>query len=164
MPSTEVRCYIGIGSNLGESRHHVREAIKALCNTAEIQDVECSQWYRSKAVGPGDQPDYINGVAALITTLSAERLLDRLQQIEKKQGRKRLIKWGARTLDLDLLLYGDHYIETERLTVPHPHMRERNFVIIPLADLAPDLILKDGKSVETLKQNIGSENIWPDNL
>lgn len=120
--------------------------------------MRCSPLYRSVAVGP-PQPDYLNAVAELDTTLEAELLLNLLQDIEKAHGRVRTLRWGARTLDLDLLLFGDLEIATDRLTVPHPAIKERNFVLQPLYDLQPELLFPDGTSVRECLQATGDAGL-----
>jgi 2-amino-4-hydroxy-6-hydroxymethyldihydropteridine diphosphokinase len=128
--------YIGLGSNLGDSRQILTEAIQKL---ATLGVVSVSKLYQSPPMGPQDQPHYFNAVARLETDLTALTLLDQLQQFEQDAGRVRLRRWGERTLDLDLLLYGDEQIQHERLTVPHVGILERDFVVIPLLDLDPNL-------------------------
>ncbi len=150
MATQAQRVYIGLGSNLKHPQAQVNAAIEALSRLPESTFVAHSPWYRSKAIGPGDQPDYINGVAALETTLSPEQLLSALHQIESSQGRIRRERWAARTLDLDILLYGNQIVATDRLQIPHPRVHERNFVLYPLADLAPALIFPDGRSLADL--------------
>lgn len=128
--------YIGLGSNLGDSRQILTEAVQKL---ATLGAVSTSKLYQSPPMGPQDQPHYFNAVARLETDLAALVLLDQLQQFEQDAGRVRLRRWGERTLDLDLLLYGDEQIQHERLTVPHVGILERDFVVIPLMDLNPNL-------------------------
>ena len=128
--------YIGLGSNLGDSRQILTEAVQKL---ATLGAVSTSKLYQSPPMGPQDQPHYFNAVARLETDLTALALLDQLQQFEQDAGRVRLRRWGERTLDLDLLLYGDEKIQHERLTVPHVGILERDFVVIPLLDLNPNL-------------------------
>lgn len=128
--------YIGLGSNLGDSRQILTEAVQKL---ATLGAVSTSKLYQSPPMGPQDQPHYFNAVARLETDLAALALLDQLQQFEQDAGRVRLRRWGERTLDLDLLLYGDEQIQHERLTVPHVGILERDFVVIPLLDLDPNL-------------------------
>ncbi len=139
--------FIALGSNLDDSLAHVRHAIEEISQHPAISTVKHSAWYTSKAVGPGDQPDYINGVARFETTLTAIELLDYLQSIEHKHGRERSVRWGARTLDLDILLFGNQTIESERLSVPHPRMYERAFVMTPLNDIASGLLLPNNHTV-----------------
>ena len=155
------RCFVGIGSNLGDSVSIVKHAIKALGEIPSTHLVSVSRLYRTKAVGPGEQNDYVNGVAELLSALEPHALLDALQCIENSAGRVRLERWGPRTLDLDLLLYGDKIIATARLDVPHPRMIERNFVIAPLCDLVGDLRLPSGESVAELQRTLGVEGIAP---
>lgn len=145
-----IRCYIGLGSNLEDPALQLQRAIAALRILPQSHLLTVSPLYRSRAIGPGDQPDYRNAVAALDTGLEPLALLDRLQAIEQAQGRIRTVRWAARTLDLDLLLYGDRVIANTRLQVPHPRMGERAFVLRPLADLAPDLILPGGIALSDL--------------
>lgn len=144
------RCFIGLGSNLGQPRVQLQRALDALAALDECRLGEVSPLYANPAVGPGTQPDYVNAVAELFTTLEPHALLARLQRIENDQGRVRTERWGARTLDLDLLLYGDRSIDTPTLQVPHPRLRERNFVLYPLHDIAPDLRLPDSTPLAAL--------------
>ncbi|MCL4409667.1 MAG: 2-amino-4-hydroxy-6-hydroxymethyldihydropteridine diphosphokinase, partial [Gammaproteobacteria bacterium] len=136
-----VRCYIGLGANLDQPLQTLTAAVAELSQSPELTHWRCSTFYQSKPMGPQDQPDYINAVATFTTALTPLELLNYLQHIENKFGRVRMQRWGARTLDLDILLYGTDTIATERLTVPHPGMLEREFVLVPLAEIAPDLTL-----------------------
>ncbi|WP_299596956.1 2-amino-4-hydroxy-6-hydroxymethyldihydropteridine diphosphokinase [uncultured Microbulbifer sp.] len=145
-----MRCYIGLGSNLADPAAQLRSALGQIRNVPQTTLVSCSDFYASAPVGPGEQPDYVNAVACLETALSPEALLDALQAIENLHGRKRTLRWGARTLDLDILLYGNQQLDTARLQVPHPRMAERNFVLEPLAELSPELTMPDGTSLRTL--------------
>ncbi len=135
--STKVTCYIALGSNMGDSLAYLNQAIQDLESHANIHDLTVSKFYKSKPHGPQDQPDYLNAAAKLKTDLKAEALLDLLQKIENDNDRVRqgVVRWGARTLDLDLLFYADKTINTKRLTVPHPRICERAFVLFPLRDL-----------------------------
>lgn len=143
--------YIGLGANLAQPVQQLERAVLALHNLKDTQVVKVSGFYASKPMGPQDQPDYVNAVAALSTGLSAAELLTELQQIELDQGRQRKDeRWGPRTLDLDILLFGDQVIQTERLTVPHYGMKVREFVLYPLAELDSDLILPDGSKLSEL--------------
>jgi len=137
--------YIGIGSNQALPIEQAKQAIIALNNIERSTLVICSSLYRSAPMGPQDQPDYINAVAKLETTLSALELLDALQTIEQEQGRERKEnRWGPRTLDLDILLYDDKVIDNDRLTIPHYGMKVREFVLYPLFEIAPTLQMPDG--------------------
>lgn len=153
--------YIGLGSNLDNPGAQLDNAIAALHNQPGIASVEESPRYGSKAIGPGEQPDYLNSCARLHTSLSAEQLLDTLQGIENQQGRVRTLRWGARTLDLDLLLYGTQIIDTPRLQVPHPRIAERAFVLRPLCDLQADLQLPVGGLLSALLTGLDDQQLTP---
>ncbi|MCL6417111.1 2-amino-4-hydroxy-6-hydroxymethyldihydropteridine diphosphokinase [Aestuariirhabdus sp. Z084] len=144
-----IRCYLGLGSNLAEPLKQLQAAVAALSRLPDSQWQGASSLYQSAAVGP-EQPDYLNMVVALDTTLAPLPLLDALQAIEQQQGRERLERWGARTLDIDLLLYGEQSFNDSRLTVPHAEMHWRDFVLQPLQELTPGLILPSGQSVANL--------------
>ncbi len=128
--------YIGLGSNLGDSRQILTQAVSRL---STLGPVKVSRLYQSPPMGPQDQPHYYNAVAQLETVLESLPLLDQLQAFEQEAGRVRLRRWGERTLDLDLLLYGQQSIQHERLNVPHIGLLERDFVVIPLLDLDASL-------------------------
>lgn len=142
--------FIGLGSNLNHPKRQIQEALDALNSLQSCANLSCAPWYASKAIGPEGQPDYINTVASIETSLTALDLLRQLQTIENQQGRQRDIRWGARTLDLDLLLYDNVCLETNELQLPHPEIQNRSFVLVPLYDLAPSLILPLGESLEVL--------------
>lgn len=146
------RVYIGLGSNLAEPRQQLREALDALARIPESWIAAVSSLYASDPLGPPNQPRYNNAVAALDTSLAPLALLDALQTIELAQGRKRKAeRWGPRTLDLDILLFGNRLIDEPRLVVPHYHLHARAFVLYPLADVAPeDLQLADGRRLSDL--------------
>lgn len=146
-----IRCYIGIGSNLASPLAQVQNALKALAALPGSALSHCSSLYRSRPMGPSDQPDYINAVAELHTQLAPLTLLDGLQKIEQQHGRERKEeRWGPRTLDLDLLLYGQQQIDLPRLQVPHYGMQQREFVLYPLQEIAPALILPCGTPLKAL--------------
>ena len=144
--------FIGLGSNLDNPVSQIKKAIDHIKKIKTLKLINISGFYSSPPMGPQDQPDFINAVAEVTTDLSAEQLLDELQQIENSQGRVRLQHWGARTLDLDILLFGSDVINTERLTVPHSGIRERSFVLFPLNDLVDSdfMIPTLGKITELL--------------
>lgn len=156
-----VRAFIGLGSNLQGPEAQLRHALEALSALPESQLLGVSRLYRSAPMGPQDQPDYINAVALIDTALEPHALLDALQAIENAQGRVRERRWGERTLDLDLLIYGGEVIAGERLTVPHPGLAERNFVLYPLAELAPDLTLPDGRELSALLAACADDGLQP---
>ena len=147
------RVYIGLGSNLAEPLQQLRAALQAIARLPHSQLQAHSSLYSSDPLGPADQPRYVNAVAALDTALEPWQLLDALQGIEQEQGRVRKAeRWGPRTLDLDILLFGERLIDDERLTVPHYHMHARPFVLYPLAELAAELQLPDGRSLAAMLQ------------
>ncbi|MDR6981619.1 2-amino-4-hydroxy-6-hydroxymethyldihydropteridine diphosphokinase [Rheinheimera pacifica] len=157
---TPLRCYIGLGANLEQPVAQLQQAVQALKQLAHSTLVAVSGFYGSKPMGPQDQPDYVNAVAAIDTTLTPEQLLDALQQIEQQQGRKRKAeRWGPRTLDLDILLYGNQVIATERLTVPHYGLRVREFVLYPLYEIAPQLNLPDGTVLSSLLAQVSQNGL-----
>lgn len=132
--------YIGFGSNLADPLRQITHARATLAAWPGIHELAFSSLYRSAPLGPRDQPDYLNAVAAIATTLDVHALLAVLQTIEQQHGRRRNgVRWGPRTLDLDLLLYGDTVLTTPQLTLPHPGLLQRAFVLYPLYEIAPDL-------------------------
>lgn len=145
--------YIGIGSNQSQPIEQAKQAIIALHNINKTKLIICSSLYCSAPMGPQDQPDYINAVAKIETELSAIELLAALQSIEQNQGRVRKEnRWGPRTLDLDIILFDNQTIENERLTIPHYGMKEREFVLYPLFEIAPELQMPNGTFlIEILK-------------
>lgn len=154
------RVYIGLGSNLADPKQQLEFALDALATIPQAKLIASSSLYCSKPMGPQDQPDYFNAVVAIDTSLEPLMLLDALQQIELDSGRvRKKERWGPRTLDLDILLFGDRVIDNERLTVPHYGMKVREFVIYPLAELCPELTLPDGQSVITIKQKIPQNDL-----
>ena len=139
MQREPVTAYIGIGANLGDAQKAVRQAIEDLCHVPGVQLLTASSLYRTAPIDSSG-PDYINAVAAVSTTLTAPALLTCLQCLEQGAGRERPYRNAPRTLDLDLLLYGDARIASANLTAPHPRMWERAFVVIPLAEIAPQMV------------------------
>ena len=157
--AAESSAYIALGANLGDVRGNLRRAIEALDAAPGCRVTGVSPWYRSRAIGPGNQPDYLNGVVVLATTLAPLALLDLLQALEAAAGRERAVRWGARTLDLDLLLFDELTLADERLTLPHPRLAQRNFVVYPLSDLAPELRLPDGTRVARLREALDARGL-----
>jgi 2-amino-4-hydroxy-6-hydroxymethyldihydropteridine diphosphokinase len=148
--SNNGRCAIGLGSNLGDSRSILAGAIDRLQTHPQIELTAVSSWYRTAPIGP-PQPDYLNGCATLYTSLTPFDLLNTLHAIEAEFGRVRQEVWGARTLDLDLLLYDDRIIDLPTLQLPHPRMIDRAFVLVPLAEIAPNwLEPRSADSIATL--------------
>ncbi len=134
------RIAIGIGANLGDPVASVREAAERIMGSPWFMDGRCSSLYKTKAVGLVDQPDFINAALVGYSRKSAAEILGYLQELELEQGRERSVQWGPRTLDLDLLLVGAECVTSADLQLPHPHMHQRAFVLIPLAEIAPKLI------------------------
>ena len=157
------RVYIAIGSNLASPLEQVNAAVTALAAIPDSRMVAVSSFYRTPPLGPQDQPDYLNAAVALDTHLQAEALLDHTQRIELQQGRQRKAeRWGPRTLDLDIMLFGDAVINSERLTVPHYDMKNRGFMLWPLYEIAPTLHVPDGTALRDVLENLGAEKpaIW----
>lgn len=148
---TVYEVYIGLGSNLADPLGQLARAVTAIASLPGTSLIAQSPFYRSSPIGPQDQPDFINGAVKLNTTLPPLVLLDHLQRIENAHGRLREKHWGPRTLDLDVLLFGDSPVQNERLTVPHPELTNRDFVLQPLLDLNPELILPDGRTLHALR-------------
>lgn len=135
-----MRAFIGLGSNLGERETTVRAALEQLSQLPDTSLLRVSSLYDSEPVGPEEQPDFVNAVAQVDTGLTARQLLWNMALIEKRLGRVRSQKWGPRTIDLDLLFFGDQVIDDDDLRVPHPEITRRAFVLAPLAELEPGLL------------------------
>ena len=156
----KVKTYIGLGANLADPKKQITQALEMLSQLKNSKLALYSSLYLSPPMGPQDQDHYINAVAKIVTELSPIELLDELQLIEKEQGRvRKKEQWGPRTLDLDLLLYSDKIINEPRLTVPHYGMKERAFVLVPLAEIEPQLTLPDGSNISVLIEKIGHQGI-----
>lgn len=139
------RVYLALGSNLADPLHQVQAALDALAVLPQTTLVTTSAFYRTPPYGPPDQPDYLNAAVALDTGLAPEALLDQTQRIELEQGRVRKDeRWGPRTLDLDIMLFGDLTLNTPRLIVPHYDIRNRAFMLVPLLSIAPEITFPDG--------------------
>lgn len=152
--------YVGLGSNLDDPIYQVEQGLQALDALPTVELLTHSSLYRSAPLGPQNQPDYINAVAMLTTKLSPFSLLEELQSIENKRGRVRSVqRWGPRTLDLDMLLYDNEQSSDSRLTLPHPGLYERAFVLYPLYECAPNLTLPNGQHVNDLMQNCQADNL-----
>jgi 2-amino-4-hydroxy-6-hydroxymethyldihydropteridine diphosphokinase len=157
--------WLAIGSNLAEPLRQVTAALAALAALPDTRLTACSSYFRSRPLGPQDQPDYLNAVVGFDTGLSPETLLQHTQTIERQQGRVRKAnRWGPRTLDLDIMLFGDLQIHTERLTIPHYDMQNREFMLYPLAELAPGLVFPDGQRLAALLARVPLNGLdyWDD--
>jgi len=150
MTATATRAYIGLGGNLGDPAAAMAAALQALDAQGGLVVVAVSSLYRTPPWGVTDQPDFLNAVAALDTRLSARELLQACLDTERALKRVRDVRWGPRTIDLDILLYGDEWIDEEGLQVPHPRMTERAFVMAPLAEIAPNMIVGTKTAAEWL--------------
>lgn len=154
-----VPAYVGVGSNLGDPAARVRAAIAELGTLPDTRLIDSSRLYRTAPFGPVPQGDFINAVAGLLTQLSPVELLAKLRELEHAAGRVREQRWGPRTLDLDLLVFGDVRLDTPELTVPHPGIAERGFVLAPLHDVAPTLEVPGAGRVEVLWRQLGDAGI-----
>ncbi|TKB45357.1 2-amino-4-hydroxy-6-hydroxymethyldihydropteridine diphosphokinase [Thalassotalea mangrovi] len=155
---TEV--YLGLGSNLEQPDQQLRWAVSQLAGHPQINVTALSSIYQSRPMGPQDQPDYLNAVIAINTDLAPLALLDVTQQIELDAGRIRKDeRWGARVLDIDILLFGQQIINLPRLEVPHYGMKKREFVLYPLAEIAKDLVLPDGQTLQQLVAGVEPNGI-----
>jgi 2-amino-4-hydroxy-6-hydroxymethyldihydropteridine diphosphokinase len=154
-----VTAYLGLGSSVGDRQAHLRAALQRLETFGpDLRVAAISPVYQTPHLGlkPGDEtryPPHLNLAAQIETDLSPDALLQRIHAVEAAGGRQRTERWGPRTIDIDILLYGDTEVQTPALTLPHPGIAERAFVVVPLADLAPDLRLPDGRSMETLRSS-----------
>lgn len=150
------KIYIGLGSNLESPRQQVTSAIEELVALPDIFDLRASSLYQSSPIGPSDQPDYINAAVEVSTPLTPAQLLATLQGLENLHERKRLIRWGPRTLDLDLLVWHQQTVNTPTLTIPHPECCNRDFVLVPLYELNPDLLIPNFGKVSQLIDRLAS--------
>lgn len=154
--------YVGLGSNLDDPEQHIRDALAALGAIAQARLLRFSRLYRTPPWGIAEQPAFVNAVAELSTSLPPQGLLDALLAIEREQGRRRDgVRWGPRTLDLDLLLYGAVQSTTPGLTLPHPHIAERAFVLVPLADLDAELVIPGAGVVRDLLARVDTRECVP---
>lgn len=155
-----MRTYIGLGGNLDNPVSQVREGFRALAQLSRSRLVTQSALYRSSPVGPADQPDYVNAVACLDTELAPQALLHTLQTVEAGHGRVRgPVRWGPRTLDLDILLYGDLRLAEPLLTIPHPQIAHRAFVLIPLREVAPGIMVPGAGRIDDLIARLPPQEI-----
>lgn len=152
--------YVAVGSNLNDPRSRVEEAFERLGRLRETRLVVRSPLYRSRPMGPQDQPDFVNAVAGLVTSLAARELLAELQAIEQAMGRvPPAVRWGPRVIDLDLLVHGSTTSTEPGLSLPHPGIHERNFVLYPLAAIAPELHIPGHGRVADLARNVGAAGL-----
>lgn len=156
-----VRACVGLGGNVGDAAATIRAAFDALGALPGTRLLAISSLYRTPAWGLEDQPDFVNAAALLETTLAPRVLLDGLLAVERAFGRERRERWGPRTLDLDLLLFGDAVLDEPGLHVPHPHLHERAFVLRPLADIAPQAVVPGQGTVQALLAQVDASGCLP---
>lgn len=162
-PHADTDYWIGFGSNLGDREKNIKDALRKLGQHPQISITAISPIYSSEPVGPKDQPDFLNGVVGIKSNLTPTELLTLLNNLEKESGRIKTRHWGERTLDLDILLHNGQILKTESLTIPHPHMLERAFVLIPLNDIASNIIIP-GNTEQTVAQALKEcpkTKVWP---
>lgn len=152
--TSPVRVYLGLGSNLGDRAAYLRQAVDALARLPGTRVVQLSSLYETRPWGLADQPEFYNLVVELETSLPAEELLRQALAIEAALGRVRTVRYGPRTIDIDVLVYGEHTLDTPELTLPHPRMLHRAFVLVPLAEIAPGLVVA-GRTVRKHLQALG---------
>ena len=149
-----IECYLGLGSNLNNPSFQIDQVIDHINNIPQVSILKISDKYKTAAVGYTNQPDFINAVVKISTSLTAHKLLDSTQAVEQAMGRVRTLRWGPRVIDIDILLYGDFMINTKSLQVPHAELRNRMFALEPLAEIAPDILLPpDNIPVKDLLNN-----------
>ncbi|MCL6520183.1 MAG: 2-amino-4-hydroxy-6-hydroxymethyldihydropteridine diphosphokinase [Armatimonadetes bacterium] len=151
--------FLGLGSNLGDREANIRMALNKLESQPEVKVRAVSSFYLTAPVGFRDQPDFVNAVAAIETDLSPKELLDVVLKIEREMGRVRNFKWGPRIIDIDILLYNNVRVNTDELVIPHPRMTERAFVMAPLAEIAPDLALPDGRTPNDVLKELKNQSV-----
>src|SRR4051812_15533167 len=162
MSALWIPVYVGLGSNLDAPREQVQAAFLALATLPQTRLISRSRLYRSAPLGPQDQPEFVNAAAGLLTTLSAREFLLQLKQLEQKLGREApIVRWGPRRIDLDLLVYGAERMNETDLTVPHPGVHVRNFVLYPLQDIAADLNVPGQGSVAQLAARVSDAGLVP---
>jgi len=154
-----VTAFIGLGSNLGDPAAQIRRAMQALAAMPETRLVRYSSLYRNPPAGYLDQPEFVNAVARIETRLAPRDLLEQLLAIERAHGRVRSVPNGPRTLDLDILLYGERTVREPGLTIPHPRMLERAFVLVPLAEIAPDAVVPGGGRIADLVRRVDASGM-----
>ena len=150
--------YIGLGSNIENPVVQIKNAIKALNELSESKVLINSGYFKSKPMGPKDQPDYVNAVVEIETTLSADELLKKCQLIEQSQGRVKKRHWGERIIDIDILLYADQQIKTDDLSVPHPGISSRDFVYMPLLKVNPEIQVPGKGLLKTIVESASEKN------
>ena len=159
--SNWIPAFIGVGSNLDDPVAQIQTALGALAKLPASRVQLSSGLYRNPPMGPADQPDFVNAVVAILTRLSPHELLRNLQAIESRQGRDRgaQIRWGPRRIDLDVLTYGSRIIDEENLSIPHSGISDRNFVLLPMLEIAPELVVPGHGTVRSLSANLDNSKL-----
>jgi 2-amino-4-hydroxy-6-hydroxymethyldihydropteridine diphosphokinase len=152
------RAYLGLGGNIGNVKENIEEALRLLQSNGNLKVLKISSYYQTAPVGYVEQDWFLNIAAEIQTELPPYELLEHINNVEQQLKRERLIRWGPRTIDIDILLYDNFESNTDRLTIPHPRMTERAFVIIPLLEIAPNLNIK-GQSIKVVASNINNQEI-----
>jgi 2-amino-4-hydroxy-6-hydroxymethyldihydropteridine diphosphokinase len=155
----EHQVFLGLGSNLGDRRENLLAALRLIDGMEDVRVLEVSAVYETRPWGLLEQPDFLNLVALVASTRDPYGMLDACREVEEELGRVRTGRWGPRQIDADILLYDDLILEEEELIIPHPHMWERDFVMVPLLELRPDLPLPDGKPVSRHEDHGGGEEV-----
>lgn len=150
---------VGLGSNLSNPAFQLDEACNKLQASSHVLNFRCSSYFHSKPLGPKDQPDFVNAAAVFETDLTPEKLLVMLQEFERHQGRVKLRHWGERLIDLDILLYGDQQLNQPNLTIPHPFLIERDFVLLPLAELWPEVMIPGQGQIQNIIMQLNSRYV-----
>lgn len=151
------RVYLGLGSNLGDRVKNLRSCVRILTDCESVRLLRVSGVYQAEPIGHEDQPQFLNAVVCIDTTLSPKELLSFVQKIERALGRRRTIRWGPRTIDVDILLYAMEKIDEPELTIPHPRIYERRFVLLPLREIEPEITFPDGKHIDEVMGALGNQ-------
>ncbi|MBZ4688392.1 MAG: 2-amino-4-hydroxy-6-hydroxymethyldihydropteridine diphosphokinase [Clostridia bacterium] len=147
-------CYLSIGSNMGNKEYYLNGAVESLRKNPDITVTNVSSYYETEPFGVQDQPKFLNGVVEIETSLTPPELLRFIQDVEKKFDRVRIKRWGPRTLDIDILLYDNLKISEPDLTIPHPYLEKRAFVLVPLAELNPNMVLPSGRNIKSVLEDL----------
>lgn len=153
-----IKAYLSLGSNMGEKKEYIDEALRKISHHPDIEVLQTSSYYETEPVGYLDQDTFINIVTEIKTTLGPHELLSYCNLIEEELHRKRVIRWGPRTIDIDILIFGEYQSQEEKLTIPHPRMTERAFVMVPLYEIARDITIK-GTQIKDIISKLSKEGI-----
>lgn len=151
--------YLSLGSNIGDRLYYLKQALREISNTSDIKIQKNSPVYETEPVGDPNQDKFLNMVCMIQTNLKPLELLQVLMNVEKRLGRVRTRRWGPRTIDIDILLYDKEQIKHPDLIIPHPHMKNRAFVLIPLKEITPDIVFPDGDKLEDVLEAIQNQGV-----